>query len=167
MTLLLAGAATACGLSLTGSGSSDSQSKPAAQPAPDAKTAEFHVTTVACGTATCVADQQVCCVGTVYSACVDRSVGSCGIFADAGAGGAPPPPPLECTTYRSCGEEQDCCYEPDKGSYCASECPGGAALLCELATDGCGGDSRECAALDKSPLPGIGSCVSSENQKQK
>jgi hypothetical protein len=145
-TLLLA---TGCGLSFTGSAASDA--------GPGQGATEPRVTTVSCGTVSCLADHQACCVGPGYSACVDPDAGGCARFA-ANAGDPAAPPPLECMTYRNCNGEQACCYRPDAGSRCAGSCADGAEQLCQVGTDECGGNAN-CESLASSPLPGMGHCV--------
>ncbi len=118
---------------------------------------EQHTTTFTCGSTECIVGQHACCVQGASSMCAGIDA-SCPSPPAAGDGGAPAP--LACTSYNNCDDDDECCYDPQTGSACRSECAPGQARLCQLASDRCG-EERDCRSMTNPPLAGVGECVRS------
>jgi hypothetical protein len=104
---------------------------------------EERTDTFACGGARCTVDVHLCCVLGGGAACRTEAIG-CGTDdgGDAGGDAGPAAGPLRCTTYRNCGNYEDCCWSLIEGSSCKNDCAGGELSLCEK-DDGCG-SGRSC-----------------------
>ena len=122
---------------------------------------EQHVSTFACGATTCIVGEHACCVQGASLMCAGIDAG-CPAPSPVGDGSAPPSggPPLACTSYNNCDDDEDCCYDPQSGSVCRSQCLQGQARLCQLASDRCG-EERDCRSMTNAPLQGVGECVRS------
>ena len=122
---------------------------------------EQHVSTFACGSTTCIVGQHACCVQGASLMCAGIDAG-CPAPSPAADGAAPAPagPSLACTSYNNCNDDDECCYDPQTGSVCRSECSQGQARLCQLSSDRCG-EERDCRSMTNPPLAGVGECVRS------
>jgi hypothetical protein len=137
--LLLLGSASACGLSVSGSGS----------PATRGETVQALDGAAPSSTSASTSPGA--------SASPSEEAGA-SAFEEAGAseGGSAP---LACTSASDCNGNRDCCFGQDVGAYCGKPCRDTDSVLCRVGIDGCSGEGMQCVALPSLLPANVGRCI--------